>query len=302
MNVEGKPLRTLAELARERGRSVGVVTNGRLASPTFGALIPATHSSSEDAPGIAASFARWKEIQIALGGGAADFLPEHKGGVRTDGRDLALEMRAAGYDVLRAKLELENTPAWRAAKILGLFADESLAFSDDLIHATTQPSLLELTRQAIQLLQVNRRGYFLVVEAALVGEAARANQGERVLRELLELDATVSEARAYAGNNALVVVMGRVVPGGLRLNGFPLRNDKGLALLGTNPQGLPALTWSTGPGGSPETPGSEPSAVPGSSVVPVAEDVLVVSSGPGSEKLSGFLSISEIFSFLAGQL
>ncbi|MCX7868358.1 MAG: alkaline phosphatase, partial [Terrimicrobiaceae bacterium] len=301
VRVDGRAVRTLAGLARERGRSVGFVTNGRLASPLFGAMIPGGDIGATG-PEIAAALAQWKDIQVGLGGGAADFLPEHKGGARTDGRDLALEMRASGFDVLRGKLELENTPPWRAAKILGLFAEEGLAFSDDLARATAQPSLVELVRQAIQLLQVNRRGYLLVVEAALAGDAARSNNAERVLRELIQLDAAVAEALAYAGDNALVVVAGRVVPGGLRLNGFPLRNDKGLALLGSNPQGIPAITWSTGPGGSPEAPGSEPSAVPESPAVPVAEDALAVGSGPGTEALSGFRSATDIFALLAGQL
>jgi len=112
----------------------------------------------------------------------------------------------------------------------------------------------------------------------------------------------VAEALAYAGDNGLILVVGRVVPGGLRLNGFPLRNDKGLALLGTNAQGLPALTWSSGSGGTSEVPGSEPSALPESSVVPVAEDVLAVGIGPGAEALTGFRSASDVFSLLSSRL
>lgn len=301
VRVDGRAMTTLAQLARERGRAVGFVTNGRLASAMLGALIPGEEMTG---PGqiVADDLVKWKDLQLALGGGAADFLPQHHGGARPDERDLTLESRAAGFDVVRGKLELENTPQWRAGKILGLFADGNLAFSDDLARAAAQPSLVELVRESIQLLQINRRGYFLVVEAALVGEAARANHGERMLRELVQLDAAVAEAVVYAGKDALILVAGRVVSGGPRLNGFPLRNDKGLALLGTNPQGIPAWTWSSGPGGTPEAPGTEPSALPNSPVLPVAEDVLAVGVGPGAEALSGFLSAPDVYSLLAKQL
>lgn len=299
--VEGQPSPTLAQLARERGRSVGFVTNGRLASSLFAAMTP-RKASEEAGEDLAQRLCSWKGFQVALGGGAADFLPEHKGGLRQDGRDLTLEMRAAGFDVIRSAVELENTPAWRNARLLGLFDEGSLAFADELPRAAAQPSLADLVRRAIELLQVNRGGYFLVVEAGLVGEAARANDGERVLRELVQLDAAVAEASAYAGDKALIVVAGRTAPGGMRLNGFPLRNDKGLALLGTNPQGIPSLTWSTGPGCQREGASPEPSAVADSEAVPAAEDPLVVAAGPGAQAWGGFRSAASLFAMILSQL
>ena len=50
-------------------------------------------------------------IDVILGGGQADFLPEHKEGRRVDGRDLLIEMRRKGYDIAQNKSELENTPS-----------------------------------------------------------------------------------------------------------------------------------------------------------------------------------------------
>ena len=41
------------------------------------------------------------------------FLPEAKGGERTDGRDLVLEMRRNGFEIVRTKAELESIPRWR---------------------------------------------------------------------------------------------------------------------------------------------------------------------------------------------
>ena len=82
--------------------------------------------------------------------------------------------------------------------------------------------------------------------------AARDNQGERTLAETAELDQAVAVAQSYAGENATILVAGNLGIGGLSINGFPFRRDSGVALLGVNSSGEPALTWATGPNGSPD--------------------------------------------------
>ena len=91
--------------------------------------------------------------------------------------------------------------------------------------------------------------------------------------------------------------------GGLRLNGFPFRNDKGAGILGINAQGVPSITWSTGPGsGLNNSPAglasTEPSAFKTAAAIGTAEDVIAVSSGPGSEELTGFKDNTDIFKII----
>ncbi len=203
---------------------------------------------------------------------------------------------------MRSKAELENTPLWKAPKLLGIFAPGNLAFADEIQSAGPQPSLAEMVRQAIQLLQFNRKGYLLVVDAGLVGKAATQNEAERMMKELLEFDKAVGEAQAYAGDNSLIIVAGKQSIGGLNLNGYPFRNDKGLSIVGINSQGVPSLTWATGPNSQPpagsvgpQPPSKEPSAFPAPTAIGVAEDAIAASSGPGSETLTGFKDNTDIF-------
>ena len=44
---------------------------------------------------------------------AAQFLPVTKGGERQDSRDLLLELRGNGFDIVRTRAELDAVPAWR---------------------------------------------------------------------------------------------------------------------------------------------------------------------------------------------
>jgi len=309
VDAGGKPLTNLFDLARKKGRLVGLVTDTALADATPAAFY--AHATAPlNAETLIGQLADRPDIDVILGGGEADFLPEHKDGHRKDGRDLMLEMRRKGYDIARNKAELESTPTFKAPKLLGVFAADDMAFADEIKAAGSQPSLADMVRSAIQLLQYNRKGYLLVVDAGLTGKAASANEGERTLRQLLALDAAVDTAMAAAGENSLIIVAGKQSVGGLRLNGYPFRNDKGVSIIGVNAQGVPSLTWSTGPGSAavagqtnaPAATPAEPSAFPTPSALGVAEDTIAVSYGPGSEMLVGFKDNTDLFKAIDGEL
>jgi len=118
-------------------------------------------------------------------------------------------------------------------------------------------------------------------------------------------------------------VVGNFGIGGLSLNGYPFRRDSGVALLGVNSSGEPALTWATGPNGTPthsamptanaqdpeppaEGPGpltaQEPAAVYAPWARNTVNDVLAAGSGPGTEALHGFLDNTIIFRIVGDQL
>src|SRR4029077_6207194 len=225
----------------------GLISNVEISDTTPAAFFART-GNPQDSQDIAAQLVDAGNIDVILGGGEADFLPEHKEGRRKDGRDLLLELRRKGYDIAHNKSEMENTPSWRAPRLLGIFASGNLAFADEIQSAGSQPALAEMVKTAIQLLQYNRKGYLLVVDCGLAGKTASQNEGERMLRELLALDEAVASAVSFAGEDSLILVVGKQSIGGLRLNGYPFRNDKGVAVVGINSQGIPSLTWSTGPG------------------------------------------------------
>jgi len=114
---DGKALESIIDLARAKGRAIGLVTNARLTDPTVAAFYARGTSRADE---VAQQFADSRKIDIALGGGAEEFLPEAKGGQRTDGRDLILELRRNGFEIVRTKAELENVPRWRRPQLLGL--------------------------------------------------------------------------------------------------------------------------------------------------------------------------------------
>src|SRR5437762_1101744 len=318
INGDGKPIKNIVELAREHGRATGLVTDTKLTDPTSAAFY-AHPTESTDFEKIAAEFVDRANIDIAMGGGGAQFLPVTKGGERQDNRDLLLELRGNGFDIVRTRAELETIPAWRRPKLFGVFSDGDLAFTNQVEERTHQPSLSDMVRRAIQLLQYNPGGYLLIVDAGLMRKAAQENNAERSLSQTVELDHAIGIARSYGGSRSTIVVCGDVAIGGLTLNGFPFRKDSGVALLGFNPAGQPWITWATGPHGTksygpakipgkedrPETQEGEqpePAAFYTKSALVTVEDVVAFGSGPGTDALQGVIDSTAVFRALRDEL
>ena len=322
LDVNGKALTSIMELAHAYGRLTGLVTNSKLTDPTCAAFY--SHPSDPtNSDAIALELLTGGKIDIAMGGGAAAFSAEAAIGGRQDGRDLLVEMRHNGFDVVRSKAELEAIPVWRRPKLFGVFSDNELAFADQVEERSDQPSLPDMVQRAIELLQYNRRGYVLVVDAGLMRKAAQGNNAERTLNETGELDRAILVARRYSGQRSTIIVCGDVGIGGLNLNGFAFRKDSGIALLGLNSAGEPWMTWATGPNGAQlygatkraTSESGEPAATANagaSNFEPAAfytkaalntmDDIVGFGSGPGTELLNGSLDNTIIFKIINDQL
>src|SRR5260370_10339678 len=182
-----------------------------------------------------------------------------------------------------------------------------------------------MVRRAIQVLQYNAGGYLLVVDAGLMRKAAQENNGEKTLAQTLELDRAVAVARRYAGQKSTIIVCGDVAIGGMNLNGFPFRQDSGIALLGLNSAGQPWITWATGPhgtrsygaanlpnnksattdtsfGAQNEQPADtlEPAALFTKSALLTVDDDVVYDSHPGTDVLQGVVDSTVVFEVLRG--
>jgi alkaline phosphatase len=314
---KGQSLISILQLARQQGRATGIVSTGPLTDASIAAFY-AHEAKSGQVDDIALQFAQGGGLDVALGGGAQDFLPEAKGGRRRDARDLMLEMKGKGAEIMRSKADLENAPVFTTAPRVGIFANGDLAYSNQIEAGSQEPSLPDMVRRAIQFLELRQRGYMLVVDAELISRAAGQNDGEHVLTETLDMDRAIATALQYAGNNSVVIAVGKHGTGGMTLNGYPLRQEHGVGLLGVNAFGYPAIAWATGPNGPqrPAMTGSDQQGSPAQAgaldqpaafytnptSINDAEDVIAIGRGPGTDAIKGVIDNTEIFQILKPSL
>ncbi len=294
----GAALKTILEIAQDKGRATGIVTDGALTNPTTAAFY--AHASNAKQPQeFASALIERGAVDIALGGGAAEFNKE--------------KLDQARIRIVHNLPELEQITGWQQPRLLGLFAANDLPFTDEVAARTEQPSLADMVRRAIELLQVNRHGYVLIVDAHLMASAAWQNLGERTLRETAELDRAVQVGREYAGRNAAIIVCGDAAIGGMSINGYPFRYDSGVAILGLNSAGQPWVSWATGPnggksGGNMESANArdlsalEPAAIQSPSALNSIEDPIANATGLRMGKLHGTIDSTDVFAIIRDAL
>lgn len=288
----------LLSLARQQGRSTALVTTGKIGQPSNAPFLPSEDSASSPLDGLTAA----TMPDFLFGGGENDFLPIAKGGVRQDNRDILLQLGQEGVEIVRTEADLRQLGNFRTSKLLGLFGNGPLPLSSRGGSEPREPSLPDMVRRAIQMLEGNPGGYLLVVDAEAASRSATANDGEQYLREAVVFDEAVNTALRYAGDEALIIVTGYRGVGGLTLNASPLRTETGLAIFGTNAAGVPAITWATGPAVAVEPGNGQPVAYQGAGTVGYATDMVATGTGDGAEGLRGFIDSTAIFQLIRDKL
>lgn len=223
VDPDGQPVGTLLEAAEARGMATGMVVTSRITHATpasFAAHVPRRSMENE----IAAEMMT-QGIEVLLGGGRSNFIPESQGGRRADARNLFAEAEAAGTLVLTDAADFD--PATLRTPVLGLFADSHLAYEIDR-DATNQPSLAEMTRAALDLLSESENGFFLMVEGSRIDHAAHGNDAAAHLHDIFAFDDAVAEALRFAeaDGETLIVSTSDHETGGLTLGRN--RNGRGV--------------------------------------------------------------------------
>lgn len=203
MLPDGTTLRPILPLLKERGIGTGLVTTATVTHAT-----PAGFAAQVERRGdehlIAPQYL--DVVDVVLGGGSRFFDSKD----RRDGRDVPAEYAATGYRVARTTAELNKSTD--SAKVLGLFSEGHMPYTIDHLADEQMrrdvPTLAEMTRASLEVLDRNPDGFLLQVEGARVDHAAHANDAAGILWDQLAFDDAVGVALEYAAKRpgTLIVV------------------------------------------------------------------------------------------------
>ena len=209
LGPEGKRIKTILELAREMGKSTGIISTKHITDATPAVFVSHVSSRSklED---IAAQMVR-SRVDVVLGGGKRYFVPKSKDGARTDEVDLLKEAAQRGFSVLNSAEDLANCTS---PKYIGLFADNVMT-SD-----RPEPTIAEMTAKAISTLSKNYRGFFIMSEGGKIDSEAHGNNRKGTVKETQMFDDAVKAALdfAKADGNTLVIVTADHDTGGMAVS------------------------------------------------------------------------------------
>jgi alkaline phosphatase len=215
----GKPYKTALELAKEHGMATGLVSTSYIADATPAAF--AAHSSARSRyADIAAQELLVTGVDVMLGGGREDFIPQSApGSRRKDSRDLLAEAQAAGYTLVSTSSDLSRIDPARVPRLLGLFSLHFMAYEIDR-PTTQEPSLALMTQKALDILQLRPQGFFLMVESGRIDHAAHANDAATMVRDALAFDDAIRIAYQFAQQHpeTLLIVTADHETGGVALN------------------------------------------------------------------------------------
>lgn len=232
--VAGNELTTFAEIVAAEGKSVGIVTTARLTHATPAAVfaktanrnwedsVPEGCTAQKDIASQLVDGLKSGLIDIALGGGSRYFVP--KGAVtpnggkghRPDGKDLLADVEAAGIQYASNRAEFDALDLSRP--IFGMWTDSHTSYEAD--RPAEEPSLVDMTKKAIDFLSQNEDGYYLEIEAGRVDHANHAGNFARTAADGMMWTEAVAMADEMTDDKDTLIIVTADHEHAIAFNGY----------------------------------------------------------------------------------
>ncbi|MGL5378928.1 alkaline phosphatase [Clostridium sp.] len=205
-STEEKPLATLIEGAEAIGKSTGIIATSEITHAT-----PADFSAHTDNRANYNHILKQQinnDMEVVLGGGF---------GVASQYKDVQdfnkykeeriEEIKSEGFDYVTSKEEMDN---YNGEKLWGSFSNADVKYNLDRIESndSTEASLEDMTNKAIEVLNKNQDGFFLMVEGSKIDWAAHNNEPVGMASDIVAFDNAVKAAVDFAkkDGNTIVIV------------------------------------------------------------------------------------------------
>ena len=191
--------KSLTELAKENGKSTGVVTTDKTSGAT-----PASFSAH--------SFIRQYEPDISIDQMRSD-LDLIWGSKSTSVTKLGCSLNGFSYITTATQMN-ELKPGTRS------FAQFNMDHFANVSNEDDNPYLVDMTKKAISLLSSNENGFFLMVEAAHIDKFSHKNIIEGSTAQVIEFNKAIQAAYDFAkqDGDTLVLVTADHETGGITYN------------------------------------------------------------------------------------
>ncbi|HYQ55857.1 MAG TPA: alkaline phosphatase [Draconibacterium sp.] len=205
VDTDTAAVKTILEAAEDNGLATGLVSTSAITHATPASFI--AHQPNRNMyEAIAADFLE-TDIDVFIGGGINHFSK------RRDGRNLLNDLQDKGYTV---EVDLDKIAKIKQGKLAGLTAAEHT----DRIDGRSN-MLPVATKTALNILDDNNKGFFLMVEGSQIDWGGHASSTVYIVEEMLDFDQTIGVALEFAAKDGetLVLVTADHETGGMALTG-----------------------------------------------------------------------------------
>ncbi|MEO0419959.1 MAG: alkaline phosphatase [Pseudomonadota bacterium] len=329
------PLPLLGEEVKAKGKALGIVSTARITHATPASVYARSADRNWEADRAINQNQRGKgckdiatqliqaDWDVALGGGSVAFYGESNGGGRLDAdANLPAQWSArTGGTFVTDRPTLEAAPMDRP--VLGLFTKSHMTYTAEREEGTSEPSLTELTAQAIARLKGDADGYYLMVEAGRIDHAHHAGKAGFALEDTVEFARAIQYAIDNTDPAETMIMVTADHSHVFTIAGYPRRGNDILGLVvppvgdisnteeptkASDGKPYTTLGYSNGPGsiaGLAERPfpalgigARQQSTIPLGSETHAGEDVALYAQGPGAENVRGVIEQNRIYEFI----
>lgn len=211
VDTQGKPVPSLCTLAKNKGKSTGIVATCRLWDATPASFC--CHNIDRDREQEIASDYVNCDIDFVFGGGAKFFEK------RDDKRNIFNEIETKGISVLKSLNDVDKISNNKKVFIVPYEIDTPLP--DERKDLLARASL-----KGIERLKNNNKGFFMMIEGSQLDDYAHFNNLEMLMKETHDFDRTIGEIMKWAAKDGetLVLVTADHETGGLTLLDGNLNN------------------------------------------------------------------------------
>ncbi len=284
------PLENIGEIAKRRGKNVGIVTTTRITHATPASLYAHTPERDWESDQflpmddwtVGCRDIAWQllnsvpegGLDIVMGGGRAAFYGRDLGGSRLTADDDLVRAWLAGdparrfIDTAAALDEIRSDQ-----QVLGLFSRSHMTYVAERGEDTTEPTLSQMTAAAIDRLATSLEGYFLLVEGGRIDHGHHIGKPAYAMLETQAFARAVETALQKVDLEETLILVTADHSHVFTMGGYATRGNPILGLVVTNdktgkPNARPAraadgktyrtVQYADGPGAITELPRPDP--------------------------------------------
>lgn len=331
----------LSEQAKARGLAIGIVSTARITHATPAAVYARSTDRDWESDAAIPESQRGlgcddiaqqlvnSDFDVALGGGRAAFFGSTKGGRRLDA---AADLPAV-WQARTGGSYVESASAMMAAPmdkpLFGIFSPSHMTYTVDRKPDTSEPTLTDMTMEAVKRLGQDPDGYYLMVESGRIDHGHHEGKAGYALEEAVEFARAIQWAIDNTNPEETLILVTADHSHVFTIAGYPRRGNDILGLVvppegggedGGDTGGGPTLAadgkpyttlgYANGPGAVamgaeggrpvPETgvKARQQALVPSGSETHGGEDVALYAHGPGSERAKGVIEQNVIYQII----